>query len=427
MGKDPTNEAPPAGDDGSRLRVSADGEYQPAVQRPPAQRGRHKHALPDPVYLHNVAEAFTSEHAESAQNLARHWGRKFHSVHFERYGTRVPAAVAEVTPRRPPFDYRHQRPRRHLLRQLFKRKRAAQAPGRDAPELDEELEWAYLREALVTYPVDAKYTELNDLFSGLSTLYLRSSNYTDAEDAVFCHRIIRDAMSECVCYYDQWDQEGTSTSSSPSQDHALTLGHLERRFREAEGIYRRCAERRTVTQYSVGMVFGVLAVPLFMLINHGAFRLYEVFFTEYQMDPRLVIGVHVGCALGAVGAVLSVLLRISGATTRLDVESTRHGWHFWMNPAVQRGAVRVILGTLFGGMVAWFLLAGFLVPDTFELEAGGTESTVLTIGVLAFLSGFSERFIPDMVVKYAPGDRRQDKTGSASPAEGSLHGASASA
>jgi hypothetical protein len=50
-------------------------------------------------------------------------------------------------------------------------------------------------------------------------------------------------------------------------------------------------------------------------------------------------------------------------------------------------------------MAAWFLLAGVLLPDAFKTDSNDPTTTVLVIGVIAYISGFSERFIPDLIVR----------------------------
>ena len=73
------------------------------------------------------------------------------------------------------------------------------------------------------------------------------------------------------------------------------------------------------------------------------------------LPAALVGSVHAGIALGAVGAASSVLLRISSSKVDLDVESTRHGWYPWADPVIQRGMFRVAMGSIFGGMAAWWV------------------------------------------------------------------------
>jgi hypothetical protein len=133
------------------------------------------------VYLHDVARAISTG-AANAYSLTEEWRAKFHKVHYERYSTRAPAAMAEVTPRRPAFDYRLQRSAWWRAR---KEARAAHESSAGARSDEDDVadgrsrrrrelrdpSWTYWREALVSYPAQANYAELNDVLSDLADLY----------------------------------------------------------------------------------------------------------------------------------------------------------------------------------------------------------------------------------------------------------------
>lgn len=355
-------------------------------------------------YLHEVAEGRCGLR-DDGDRLHSWWHEKFHRVHFEQYARNVPAAVAEVTPVRPPYDYRSQRP--GPLDRWRARRGAgpvpATAPGpADGSQPGREPKWADFREALVVWPPGPDFRELNDVLLDLSDLYLRASNYTDQEDAAFCHRLLRPALAECVSAYDSWQAPTApagSEQATPSPSGGL-LSCLRTRHEEIEAIYRRCAIRRTVTHYAFGMLLGlVVLLPAFVAANALSFWVFERI-VGVRLEAALVGSVHVGIALGAVGAASSVLLRITSSKVDLDYESTRHGWRGWDNPVIQRGAFRVAMGTIFGGMAAWFVQAGVLLPDAFQ-DALDHTSAFLVAGTIAYVAGFSERFIPDLIMRTA--------------------------
>lgn len=404
--------------DSERLEASRKtltGDTAPSEATPPSSSiERPENAN---IYLHDVARAIADK-SPDAETLLEKWRLKFHRVYYERWSTAAPAAIAEITPRRPPFDYRLQEPTRRVRSRRARVESATQRAenGAQADEVSRrnqteglsEPAWTYWREALVCYPACEKYADLNDVVRDLADLYLRATNYTDAEDAAFCHRLLRDAMGDCISYYEDWADPATDDAEKRARLNRMR--HLRRRLAEVSALYRRCAERRTVTQYTFGMLLGLLAVPIFFLVNAGAFWLIERI-QPIELHQSLRAGVHIGCALGGIGATSSVLLRISSSSVNIDVESTRHGWYFWDNPVVQRGVARVVIGTLFGGMAAWFLLAGGLLPDTFQPDADDAASTLLAIGVVAYISGFSERFIPDLIVRSTRSDTHAQPRG----------------
>jgi hypothetical protein len=390
----------------------------------------------EPCYFADLATARLQDQQEW-KRLREKWRKRFHVVHFEHYSAKVPAAFAEVTPLRPPYDYRGQEPvtrrgRRnasddHPQRDSQGETGTTYAAGRkhdknaSSRAWRREPTWTYWREVLVTFPPTADQT-LNAELCQLANLYLRASNFTDPEDAAYCHRLLRPALTECVSYYDctPTPNAGTAAASTsagstppvpappvpmsaqPLPASGARLDFLRARREAIEQIYERCAARRTITQYTVGMLLGLLALPVLFLLNLLAFYLFAITAEQEVRLPSLVeTSVHVGTVMGAVGAVSSVLLRINSSRVDLDLESTRHGWHVWLNPVIQRGVARVVIGIIFGGVAAWFVLAGVLVPDAASLDLEDPESTILMVGVLAYISGFSERFIPDLIIRTA--------------------------
>ncbi len=360
----------------SRPAASTNGAQTPV----PSPDGPPPPARGPCTYLHHLARCPRPDDAEWAR-LHEEWASGFYAIYYEQYAEQVPAAVAEVTATRPPYDYRSQRP--GPLERL-RRRRAGAA---------HEPDWAEFREALVVWPPSPEFQDLNDVLLDLSDLYLRASNYTDQEDATFCHRLLRPALAECVSAYDAW---------RPAEELAanqVLVDRLKGRLQEIQATYARCATRRTVTHYAFGMLLGLLILlPAFIAANAVSFRVFRLI-DGVALPAALVGSVHAGIALGAVGAASSVLLRISSSKVDLDVESTRHGWYPWADPVIQRGMFRVAMGSIFGGMAAWFLHAGVLLPDALQGSLESASSAVVVAGAVAYVAGFSERFIPDLIMR----------------------------
>jgi hypothetical protein len=337
--------------------------------------------LPEgPLYLHDLAQIFlrVNKHEVNEDEFLKaraQWVDKFYQVHFERFSCNVAAGVAEVTPKRPPYDYRSQGRRRHL----FKKRHD------DAPD------WHFWREALVTSAQEHQYVDLSLLLEDYSDLYLRATYYTDPEDSAFCHRLLRTGLEACIQAYDHWE-----TLEKSARDACGKA--LRDRLSAVRDIYLRCAARRTVTQYTFGMLLGMLLIPFIVVVIVLSFFILDHLGGNVVLLADMRVSVYIGCTLGGMGAASSVLTRINSNKVSLDVESTRHGLLFWMNPAVQRGMARVVMGSLFGGLVAWCLYAKLLLPAAF-LES--PESRSVLTGVGAFVAGFSERFIPDLILRNA--------------------------
>jgi hypothetical protein len=343
--------------------------------------------LEDVVRLHHEKGPQSQEFSDRRDELLA----RFHRVHYEHYCHNAAAGVIEVTPQRPPYDYRGQGHHRGLVRK------------KGCPH------WHYWRETLVATSPDRGFTKLNGILTEYSDLYLLSTYYTDPEDSALCHRILRNGLRDCVDAYEDWLDDDTGN------DRELRLEALRERYSQVDKIYTRCAKRRTVTQYSFGMLLGTVFIPLWIALNILGFWGLEVLLRSPEALPeRFDIAVYLGCALGGIGAACSVLSRINSNKVRLDFESTRHGPYFWLNPAVQRGVARIVIGCLFGGVVAWVFYAELLLPSWLNNSTGSdgnagqstltltTEQTRLILtGVAAFAAGFSERLIPDLILRKA--------------------------
>jgi hypothetical protein len=328
-----------------------------------------------PLYLHDLAQKFLGGGMENSDflNARAQWEDKFYKVHFECFSCKVAAGVAEVTPKRPPYDYRSQFRRRRL----FKKQRG------------DIQGWHFWREAIITSPQEHQYADLNRLLEDYADLYLRATYYTDPEDSAFCHRLLRTGLEGCIQAYNYW-----GASDEPLEDSCSKA--LRDRHSTVLEIYLRCAARRTVTQYTLGMLLGMLLIPVVVALNIFGFWVLDLLGSRVDPFAEIRISVYIGCTLGAVGAASSVLTRIASDKVNLDRESTRHGLFFWLNPVIQRGMVRVVVGSLFGGLVAWCLYGRILLPEAFQ--AAGESRTALT-AVGAFIAGFSERFIPDLILR----------------------------
>jgi hypothetical protein len=106
---------------------------------------------------------------------------------------------------------------------------------------------------------------------------------------------------------------------------------------------------------------------------------------------------------GGLGAVISVLLRLNATSTRIDSETTRHC--LWSSPALIKGSLRVVLGSLFGLAVVWMARAD-LVPGLPITGGHVAMNNVMLAGALALLAGFRERWARDTVVRAVPGQAK---------------------
>jgi hypothetical protein len=147
-------------------------------------------------------------------------------------------------------------------------------------------------------------------------------------------------------------------------------------LRRIEDYYVRAGEKRARMRYVEGM-FG-LGVVLLILLSLATAEVLSVF-GVLDLESSAVRGYYASAAAGGIGAVISVLMRMSGrGSFVIDHELGRFD-------IVLVGAYRPLIGSV-SGIVVYFLVQTPLIP---------VEKTALTFPlfvVLAFLAGFSERW-----------------------------------
>jgi hypothetical protein len=147
-------------------------------------------------------------------------------------------------------------------------------------------------------------------------------------------------------------------------------------LRRIEEYYFRAGEKRARMRYVEGMLgFGVVVLVALSVATAGVLAL----FGALDLESPAVREFYASAAAGGVGAVISVLMRMSGrGEFAIDHELSR-----WEVTLV--GSYRPLIGSV-SGIVVYFLVQTPLIP----LE---TDALTLPLFVtVAFLAGFSERW-----------------------------------
>lgn len=168
-----------------------------------------------------------------------------------------------------------------------------------------------------------------------------------------------------------------------------SLARLSARLDGAEDFMLRCAARRTQSRYLKGMLLGavivgaVLIAVLLTIIAAGEF-------TRPTGDLLLV------AMAGAVGAVFSVLARMTSGSLQTNLPTLDHEMK---NTDLRLiAALRPVVGSVFALAVYVLVLAG-MVPIA---DGEDATRTALVTG-LAFLAGFSERLAQDVFIRSGQG------------------------
>ena len=143
---------------------------------------------------------------------------------------------------------------------------------------------------------------------------------------------------------------------------------------QVEHYYDRAGEKTGRLVYFWGMLIGVVALAILAVPGVLTYRL----FGNFSADSARTF--FICYAMGAVGAIVSVMMRMASKTGAgfVDYEVGR--------PSLRRiGSFRPIIGAVFG-VVVYFALKSDLI--TLKTSSGQTDYFYATI---AFVAGFSER------------------------------------
>jgi hypothetical protein len=174
-------------------------------------------------------------------------------------------------------------------------------------------------------------------------------------------------------------------------DHVASVVSSARRdLRKMEQFTRLSARRSALQYYLTGLPAGAIV---------GILLVVCVF--ESQTVGRIADNSLLSFCLasGAIGAVISVMVRINRGTT-LEVDFDRG-----RVVTVLAGSFRPIIGAVFGGALYVLVQAGLLplqVPAADAIANGVTNRDSFFFLGLAFLAGFSERWAQDTIVNSAP-------------------------
>ena len=148
---------------------------------------------------------------------------------------------------------------------------------------------------------------------------------------------------------------------------------------EIERYYTRAATKAARLVYTRGMLIGTVGSALLGLLL--AYLVWESGWFD-EPDTRSAQTFLVCFSAGAVGALVSVLTRMSSNQFRVDYEVGRAT--IW-----KLGSFRPFIGAIFGVMLFFIVKSGLLSID---LSEKSDSETFFFYGTLAFLTGFNERF-----------------------------------
>lgn len=175
------------------------------------------------------------------------------------------------------------------------------------------------------------------------------------------------------------------------------LEALRRKLADVKAFYMQAAPKRARLTYLAGVAYGVVGTGCLA----GLLFLLLWFTNVFSADVR----VQLLCAFaaGGLGAVLSVLQRVNSERLQPNYEAGRRELHIL-------GMVRPLIGAL-GAVAVYALLVGGILD--FALPETAVTEVFYYVGI-GFISGFSERFAPDTLLRTAS-QLGGDSSGTAQP------------
>jgi hypothetical protein len=181
----------------------------------------------------------------------------------------------------------------------------------------------------------------------------------------------------------------TDAGSDPTHVD-VTVASTRRELAGMQQFTHAAARRTALWYYLMGLPLGaVTGIGIVTAVHHSK--------TIGALTDETVFATCL--AGGAIGAVISVMVRVTRGTT-LDVDFNRG-----RAVTLLAGSFRPVIGAVFGGVLFVLVLGGLLplqVPPVGALQVPVDQRTSYFFIGLSFLAGFSERWAQDTIVNSAP-------------------------
>jgi hypothetical protein len=175
-------------------------------------------------------------------------------------------------------------------------------------------------------------------------------------------------------------------------EHQAVIDYLITEYDKIRDIFQKSAQRVALLEYYEGMSRGIVFVLIISIIFGSILYLFN-------SSVTLVITILGSLVTGGIGAIISVMTRMSSGTFSLDYSAG-----FKQNNRL--GVFRPIIGATMG-IVIYFLLMSGLLP--FDIKVNGS-TLIYYVLCVAFSAGFTERWVQELL----PGGKN-DKSNDITP------------
>lgn len=226
---------------------------------------------------------------------------------------------------------------------------------------------------------DALYWEGIDYLAGTDRVTFVERLYSVATDVL--------ALLDARCGTNgSQPAAATATPGAASSVRAEALEALHRKLEDVRAFYMKAAPKRARLRYLAGVVGGFAVSVVLTALLLALLSLSSIPGT----DREEIVAIWLA---GSIGAVVSVLQRVSSESLEVQFEAGR------LELALL-GAIRPLLGGAIG-VALYALFAGGILDFAKPDDASVRE--IYYFAGIGFLSGFSERFAQDMLVRSTTG------------------------
>jgi hypothetical protein len=256
---------------------------------------------------------------------------------------------------------RRERPRRNFLRtclHLFDPAPASSSAIHIEPTFGDPADW-----------------KAKEILFHCMNLHYKALEFLTPQPRKICMRMIFGVIATLLGTLDA--RALNKQRDKPFGSDPTEVATLERELAQAQAYYRASAQRQAQLEYLLGMLTAIIPAAVITAI---------VAVTAGLLDKPATVAV-LG---GAIGAVVSVMSRMSSGSIELKPDSGK-------KTIRALGFMRPVIGGIFGAVVYVFLAGGIVEIVT---PPNGTGELAF-YGGLGFLSGFSERFANDVIAQGA--------------------------
>lgn len=232
-----------------------------------------------------------------------------------------------------------------------------------------------------------KHPEIEELLIDIDFLAADVSRSLQGKNSVKSLSMIYKVVKNTLSILDSMYAKGIDHIKDDA-NIAETIEVIKKNLAQAKAYYQRAAKFSVQKNYFIGNLVGFFGVTLLALLTR---YVGNVNITAPESGSEFVILlpclVYYGFIGGGIGAIVSVMSRISSGNLSLSTEPDKA-------TIILMGIIRPLIGALFGGLILILFNSGF---NVFTLTADSIPKVVSNFLILSFIAGFFERFVPELL------------------------------